>query len=88
MSRETNEKPLRTASAPIPLGDDELSAVSGAKGQGNAYGHDKSHGGPPWLSSLVQQTNVTNIYQIATDNSGDVTMVAGVQQANGATTTL
>jgi len=88
MSRKTNENPFRSASAPIPLGDDELSAVSGAMGQGNAYGHEKGHGGPPWLSSLVQQTNVTNIYQVASGNSGDVTMVAGVQQGNGATTTL
>lgn len=88
MNRKTNEKHPGNASTPALLGDDELSAVSGA-GQGNAYGHDKSHGGgPKWLSALVQQTNVTNIYQIASDNSGDVTMVAGVVQGNGATTTL
>jgi hypothetical protein len=70
------EKSLR---APMPLADEELSIVAGAK---------RGHGRGPKLAfrdSPVTniQTNVSGpIIQIAAGNGGDVTQVAGVLQSN------
>jgi hypothetical protein len=69
------EKSLR---APMPLADEALTAVAGAKG--GKYGAKLSF----WDSPVTNvQTNVSGpIVQIAALNGGDVTQVAGVLQSN------
>jgi hypothetical protein len=64
--------------APMPLADEELTAVAGAK-----KGH-KKHGLSFDASPITNtQTNVSGpIIQIAVGNLGDVTQVAGVAQSN------
>ncbi len=87
-----NGKSPGTASALTPLSDDELSMVSGA-----CHGHHRRRrhegddqefggaGGLAWLTSILQQLNVSNIIQIVTGNNN--TVVAGVSQGNTAAQT-
>jgi hypothetical protein len=68
----------KTALAPLPLADEELVAVAGAK-----KGHKKY--GLSFLNSPITntQTNVSGpIVQLALGNEGDVTQAAFVSQSN------
>jgi hypothetical protein len=70
-------KTLEKTLAPMPLADEELTAVAGAK-KGGKYGM--------WFDASPVtnvQTNVSGpIVQIAALNGGDVTQLAGVLQSN------
>jgi hypothetical protein len=81
-----DEQPLRT------LGDDELSAVSGAchghrrrRHQHHGQSGDDQFGGAgglAWLTALLQQFNASSVIQIVTGDNN--TVVADVSQINAA----